>query len=133
MVEMLMDLSVLEWLWLTLFSMIPTWIRTCRRLYGEPNTQKTLVGEVPFFQEAMEELDRLDGTAQPEIVEVPDGFYTKKIVLTKPVEAEWIYELGSASPVGFVEYETNPSQVRVLEYDVSECRIPKSRTEIQWR
>ncbi len=68
----------------------------------------------PFWDEAMEELDRLDGTVVPEVVEVPDGFYRERIVV-EPGEPE--YEMGNPEPV-FFRHEP--------------CRIPKTRKEIRW-
>lgn len=69
--------------------------------------------------EAMTELDRLDGTLVPEIVQVFDGFYRQRIVLE-------MHDFQAR----FVREESDLPDVIPWRYE--ECFIPKFRTELVW-
>lgn len=69
--------------------------------------------------EAMEHLDRLDGTLLPEFVRVPDGFFTRRVVLDEPLTAGWTTE-AAVMPMRQIAFHYEP------------CRIPRYRTEARW-
>lgn len=71
------------------------------------------------FNEAMKELDRLDGTVQPVIVRLPDGFYDHRIVIDK------------VPPAGLVS-EASDLPITAMEWHYEPCRIPRFRDELLW-
>lgn len=75
-----------------------------------------------FYEQAMEELDRLDGTLVPEFVSVQDGYYTKRIEVDPDDIVAEIHAWDSAEPIAYV-----------LPHTVVPCRTPRYRTELIWR
>jgi hypothetical protein len=77
--------------------------------------------QVPFLDEAMVELDKLDGTLKPEFVRVEDGRYTERLVL----------EPGDIPPAGWIE-ATCMGDPKPIYIRTEPCDIPKYRTELRW-
>ena len=70
------------------------------------------------LEAAWREVDIADGTLRPEFVQVPDGFYTKRVVLD---------ELPAAR---FHEPDELPDPAPASHYEP--CRLPRYRTELVW-
>lgn len=77
----------------------------------------------PFWNEAMEEVNRIDPLAPcPEFVEVPDGHYTRKVTVPPEKIDAAVRSWDSSDPIGYF----------TVDGDYEPCRIPKYRTELRW-